>query len=308
VKVRAALDIRPWTTAERYVRVLAAFEALDEGAALGIIVDHEPRALRVRFSELHPGCYVWAQRNLDEDYWEVTVRRVAPLGKDAEPNEALLHCSSLFNELPETARKRLAQAAIPRVLDAGATVVEQGTLWPYLGLVAAGSVISVVSTDAGRDYALDETFASDVFGEIQALDTGVTIARYEAGQEETSILLLPRDLVLELADGDGHFARGLATACAQRSRLLHEMLYARVSKPTISRLAATILPYSTRNDGFSKALQPLPWMTQSQLARAVGTVNDVVGRDLAALQAAGAVDLRNGRIVRIDEARLRHFL
>lgn len=49
-------------------------------------------------------------------------------------------------------------------------------------------------------------------------------------------------------------------------------------------------------------------MTQSDLARSAGTVNDVVGRDLAVLQAAGAVDLSYGRVVRIDEVRLREFL
>lgn len=306
MKVGAPLDVRAWTTAER--RVLAAFEALDQGATMRIIVDHEPRALRLRFGEVHAGCYVWAQRNLGEDYWETSIRRVAPLGKDAGPREALLHCSSLFNGLRKMARKTLAESAIQRILDAGTTIVEQGVSWPYLGLVASGSVTAMVTTDAGRDYSLYEAFASDVFGEIQALDTGVTIARYDAGPAEMTILLLPRDLVIELADADGRFARRLATVCAQRSRLLHEMLYARVAKPTISRLAAVILPYATRSDGLAKALQPLPWMTQSQLACAAGTVNDVVGRDLAVLQAAGAVDLHHGRIARIDEVRLRRFL
>lgn len=72
------------------------------------------------------------------------------------------------------------RSRVQRVFSRGATVVEQGTSWPYVGLVASGSV-TIARTDAGRDYCLYEAFPSDVFGEIQGLDTGVTIARYDAG-------------------------------------------------------------------------------------------------------------------------------
>jgi CRP-like cAMP-binding protein len=214
----------------------------------------------------------------------------------------------LFTDLGASARKMLAEAAVQRVYRTGATVVDRGTSWPYFGLVTSGSVTSMVSTDAGRDYCLYVAFPADVFGEIQALDTGVTIARYDAGAPKTTILFLPRSLVLDLADNDGKFARRLAAVCAQRARLLHEMLYARVAKSTITRLAAVILPYAERTEGFAKSLQPLLSMTQRQLACAAGTVKDVVGRDLAALHAGGAVELCNGRVVRVNEARLRDFL
>jgi CRP-like cAMP-binding protein/uncharacterized protein (DUF2249 family) len=305
---RAELDVRSWTTAQRYERVLAAFEALGQGEQVRIIVDHEPRALRLHLSEVRAGHYVWTQRNLGEDYWEATIKRVAPLSDVAHPYEALLHRTSLFTDLRLPARKALAQAAVQRHFVAQTTIVEQGTAWPFIGLVVSGSVTSMVGTDAGRDYCLFEAFPFDIFGEIQVLDTGGTIARYEAGREETTILLLPRNVVLDLADNDGRLSRRFAEVCAQRARLLHEMLYARMTKPTINRLAAAILPYATRTEGFAKALQPLPSMTQGQLASLAGTVKDVVGRDLAALQAAGAVDLSGGRITRIDEARLRSFL
>jgi len=277
-------------------------------AVLRIIVDHEPRALRLRLSELHGGHYVWTQRNLGENYWEATILRTAPLGADATPGEAVLHSSWLCNGLEPSARKRMAAAAAIRHFLTGMAISEQGERWPYLGLVSHGSVVATVCTDSGRDYCLFEASPFDVFGELQALDTGVTIARYDAGASDTEVMLLPRDIVLETADADGRFARRLATICAQRGRLLHEMLYARIAKPTIARLAAIILPYATRTDGFGAALAPLTSMTQSQLARAAGTVKDVTGRDLAILHAAGAIKLRAGRISQIDEARLRAFL
>jgi hypothetical protein len=97
--------------------------------------------------------------------------------------------------------------------------------------------------------------------------------------------------------------------CAKAGYMYHcSIFYVRVTKPTITCLAAVILPYAERTGGLAKSLQPLPSMTQSQLACAAGTVKDVVGRDLAKLPAAGVVALSSGRIVRINEARLRNFL
>lgn len=305
---RLPLDVRSLTTAQRYDRVLAEFDRLGQRESVRVIVDHEPRALRLRMSEVHHGRYVWTQRNLGEDYWEAAIKRVAPLTGATNPHEALLHCTSLFGDLQPASRRVLAKAAVRRAFRAGATVVEQGASWPYIGLVVAGSVISIVGTEAGRDYYLYEAFPSDIFGEIQALDTGAAIARYEASAEDTTILLLPRDVLLELADDDGRLSLRFAEVCAQHARLFHEMLYARMTKPTINRLAVAILPYARRAKGLAKTLQPLPSMTQSQLACLAGTVKDVVGRDLAALQAAGAIDLHGGRIARIDEGRLRTFL
>lgn len=302
------IDVRPLTTAERYDRVLAEFASLRQGAALRVIVDHEPRALRLHLREKYRGRYVWAQRNLGEDCWEAIVRRVPPLAGAENPHEAFLHRSSLFTDLRPAARTALAEAAVQRVFDVKATIVEQGTPWPHVGLVVSGRVIAVVGTESGRDYYLYEAFPSDVFGEIQALDGGAAIARYQTGAEKTVVLLLPRDVLLQLAEADGGLSRRLAELCAQRARLLHEMLYARMTKPTLNRLAAAILPYATRTDGLATTLQPLPSMTQGQLACLAGTVKDVVGRDLAALQHAGAIDLCGGRIARIDEARLRNFL
>jgi len=307
-KTCAQLDVRTWTTAQRYDRVLAEFAAVRTGESVRVIVDHEPRALRLRLAEAHVGRYVWSQRNLGEDYWEATIRRVAPLTDATHPHEALLHCTALFGDLRPSARAVLARAALQRDFSAGSTIVEQGSSWPYVGLVVSGRVSSTVGTEGGRDYHLYEASPSDIFAEIQALDTGSAIARYQAGEQETTILLLPRDVLLGIADNDGRLSRRFAEVCAQRARLLHEMLYARITKPTLSRLAAAILPYATRTEGLANTLQPLPSMTQSQLACLAGTVKDVVGRDLAALQAAGAIDLRGGRVARIDEARLRSFL
>lgn len=304
----AEFDFRSEPTTQRYEHVLSAFAVLPIGESVRIVLDHEPRPLRSRFVELYAGSYVWVQRYLGGECWEVTIRRISHRVKIPDEPDALLACSPLFADLSITARRVLARAAIQKVVRAGTAAVEQGVSWPYFALVASGSITAIVNTDTGRDYTLFEALPSDLFGELQALDGGLSIARFVAASQESRIFLFPQASVLELADSDGRFARQLATITAQRARLLGELLYARVTKPTIARLSAVILTYTTAADGMEKALPPLPSLTQVRLASMVGTVKDVVGRDLAELRAAGALDLSGGRITSVNESRLRTFL
>ena len=258
---------------------------------------------------MHAGRYVWTQRNLGEDYWEATIQRVAPLRDAAYTHEALLHCAWLFTDLGPAARRTLAQAAVRRVYGPGAAIVEQGMTWPNIGFVVSGSVTAMVGTETGRDYYLYEAFPFDIFGEIQALNTGGTIARTRPARQRPRPCRYRATSCSALPTAMEELSRRFAELCAQRARLLHEMLYARMTKPTVNRLAAAILPYATRTEGLAAVLPPLPSMTQAQLAALTGTVKDVIGREQStALRAAGAIDLCGGRIARIDEARLRHFL
>lgn len=305
---RAEIDARPLTTAKRFKLVSRAFDNLRDGESLKVILDHEPLGLRRWLGEVYAGRYIWTQRNLGENYWQATVQRTALTLKDASSVTFALRSSWTCSVLTERALERLSVAAVRRSVAADETVAAQGENWAHFGVVTRGSVIASVGTDTGREYTVYESVPFDLFAEVQALDAGAAFARFDGGVGGADVLVLPRDLVLELADDDGRFARRLATTCAQRVRRLHEILYAQLTRPTIARLAAAILPYAVRAERAAPAMPPLPSMTQTQLARAAGTVKDVTGRDLATLASYGAIELRKGKIVRIDETRLRGFL
>lgn len=294
----AEFDLRPEQLRHSHEQVMSKFAVLPVGESIRIILDHEPRPLRSRFGELYARSYVWTQRYLGGEFWEATIRRTSHRVQTSGEPEALFACSPLFADISTNARRVLAKAAIQKVMHSGTAVIEQGVSWPYFGIVATGSITAIVNTDAGRDYTLFEAWPTDIFGEIQGLDEGCTFARFVVTSRETTVFLIPRAAIINLADCDGRFARQLATLAAQRARLLGELLYARATKPTIARLSAILLPYGTQPDRMGKALPPLPSMTQVELARLVGTVKDVVGRDLAELRAAGALVLSGGRIIR----------
>jgi len=304
----AEFDLRFDSTQEQYARVLATFAALPTGESLRIIADHEPRPLRCRFGELYADNYVWTQRHLGENFWEATIRRITHQAKPLDESEAVLACSPLFADVSVNARRALAKVAIQRVVSAGAAIVEQGDSWPYLGVVASGGITGIVNTHTGRDYTTFETSPYDVFGVLGVLDAGLAFSRFVATSETNTILMLPRAAVLDMAKRDGYFACQLGAAAAQRARLLGELLYARITKPTIARLAAAILPYATKRGSMASALPSLSRMNQVQLARMTGTVKDVVGRDLVQLRSAGAVDLFRGRVISINDSKLQAFL
>jgi CRP/FNR family transcriptional regulator, cyclic AMP receptor protein len=293
---------------QQHDHVLSEFSTLPVGKSLRVVVDHEPRQLRFRFNELYAGCYVWTQRYLGEGFWVAIIRCIARRAEPPDEREAVLACSPLFADVSTSDLAVLAERASQKIVAAGTVIVEQGSSWPYFGVVATGSVAAIVNTSTGRDYALFEALPSDLFGEVQALDGGASIARFVAASQGSTILMIPRASVVNLATRDGLFGIRLATLLAQRARLFGELLYARAAKPTIGRLAAAILPYATRSDSMAPALFPLSSMSQVELARIVGTVKDVVGRDLAELREAGALSLSGGRITNINESRLRPFL
>lgn len=304
----AEVDLRSEPIARSHERVCAAFATLRVGEAVRVVVDHEPRPLRLCLNDRFPGNYVWTQRFLGESSWEAWIRRTEFGLNTRSDHETVLSCSPLSAEISDRDRRLLLSDAVYKKIRAHEAVVEQGVCWPSMGVVISGTITATVGTETGRDYVLFEALPGDWFGELQALDGGVTIARFVAETGDSEVLLVPRTRIRTLAARDPRFASQLALMTAQRARLLSDLLYARVVKPTISRLAAAILPYATQPHGLAEAIPSLQSVTQIQLARTVGTAKEVVARDLAELKSAGAVRLQRGRVVAIDEARLRRFL
>ncbi|MGH7714524.1 MAG: helix-turn-helix domain-containing protein, partial [Vulcanimicrobiaceae bacterium] len=68
--------------------------------------------------------------------------------------------------------------------------------------------------------------------------------------------------------------------------------------------ARALLPYAGPAEGLVPTLPPLSQMSQAQIATIAGTVRVVAARGLAKLEKEHAIELRRGRVIRID----RHLL
>jgi uncharacterized protein (DUF2249 family)/CRP-like cAMP-binding protein len=301
------LDVRALPTWERHPRIFAAFDTLREGETLTILTDHEPRPLRLEFEQLRPEQFVLAQRQLGEQRWEAVVWRARRDDARDGLGGVFARCAVFARASGET-RQALARVAVERALTAKEPLVAQDAHWPYLGIVREGALAAIAGSSGGREQILFEIFPLETFSEIEALDGGRALARIVPTSRVARIVLVPRAVILSLMIDDVVLTRALQTACAQRARSLAGRLVARVTQPTIARVAAAILPYAPPAAGLSPTLPPLRQMSQTRLAIAAGTVKEVVARVIAELEAAGAIQREGGHIARADRAKLVAFL
>jgi CRP-like cAMP-binding protein/uncharacterized protein (DUF2249 family) len=297
--------------------IFSAFDSLGLGETLVLVNDHEPRPLRLQFEELRPGRFSWSPHNLGNDHWEVEIRPVVV--SEVEPESAgspsvsesvlaVLRRSALFGEVAAATQMQCADQATYQHLARGAVIMRQGELWPFVGIVCEGMLAIVTGSAQGREHLLYEVLPLETFGELAALDNGVTFGNAKVISRTALIALIPRQAFLDAFTKDAALARSFAHVAAQRVRVLVERATAQVSQSTLSRVAAAILPYAAPDRGLAEALPPLDVLSLPDLAIAAGTVREVVGRALLVLERAHAIERTRGHVVRVDRERLQEFI
>lgn len=303
----SVLDLRSTPTWERHGLVCGAFSDLRDDETLHLIYDYEPRPLRRRFEKTFSHRFVWAQRRLARERWEIALRKL-PVPSDVRSVTHFMQRCPIFSNVSEPTHRLLASVAETRSVRRKTTIAEQESDWPFLGLVRKGRVFAIVGTPFGRDQILFEALETEVFGNIVLFDGGATIARFATLADSADLLLFPRAEVLQAAEVDSRFALALAAAATQQVRAIAELVQAHVSKKIIARVAAALRPYAPIESGLA-AVDPayLPSLRLTQIATATGTVKEVVARAVAELEKGGAVRRVRGRIALIDRAKLTDF-
>jgi CRP/FNR family transcriptional regulator, cyclic AMP receptor protein len=306
--VENRLDLRGTPTWEHHAQTCKAFDDLSGEQVLYITYDYEPRPLRQRFAEQYAEHFVWSQRRVGDGRWEVALRRLNS-GNDRNSLATFLDRCPVFSVANGETRAALARIAVTRSIGRNQSIAGQAMDWPFLGAVREGRIFAIAETPEGRDQILFEVAPYEVFGDIIVFDRGATIARFATLSSSAEIVLLPRADVLSCAAKDAGFAMAVAESCAQRTRTLIELVCAHVSKPTIARVAAAILPHAPTDFGLAP-VDPgsIHLLRLNQLAASAGTVKEVVARALAQLESAGAIKRARGRIASIDRGRLANFV
>lgn len=305
--MESVLDLRSTPAWERHGLVCGAFSDLRDDETLHLIYDYEPRPLRRRFESTFSHRFVWTQRRLARERWEISLRKLAVPG-DARSTTHFMHRCPIFSNSSEPTRRLLASVAEVRSVRRKTTIAEQESDWPFLGVVRKGRVFAIIGPPFGRDQILFEALETEVFGNIVLFDGGATIARFATLADPADLLLFPRAEVLQAAEADSRFALALAAAATQQVRTIAELVNAHVSKNTIARVAAALRPYAPTESGLAM-VDPanLPSLRLTQIATATGTVKEVVARAVAELEKAGAIRRVRGRIAFIDRGKLGAF-
>lgn len=202
--------------------------------------------------------------------------------------QVLARCP-LFAELPEEDLAALAVVAYRRRLDTGETLFYAAEPAQGMHIVMSGRVkVFVVSPASGREVVLTVERPYGTVAELVALDGGVYPASSEAAEPSELLILEQEGFQRVLHDRPG-VALHLMRMLGRRLRRLVGLLEALSFQEVIHRLAAYLLSEARKGLPFALA-------TNAEIAAQLGTVPELVSRNLSRLL-AGEVITMNGRTV-----------
>jgi len=187
-----------------------------------------------------------------------------------------------FSELPETEMRALAHVAIPKRYDTGDTLFYEGDPCQGIWIVIEGAVKIMKASPSGRQLVLATQQAPSTIAEVPVFDGGPYPATVSAIGATQTLLLLTSDF---LAACQRNPTLPLRFLHVFGSRLRHLVgLVERITFGSIrQRLATELLSFADQagTDRFQ-----LP-ETHEELATRLGTVREVVSRNLGRFQSEG---------------------
>ncbi len=168
---------------------------------------------------------------------------------------------------------------------------------PCYGLyvVKSGRVRIFKSSPEGREQVLFIAKQGDSFNDVPVFDGGPNPASASA-LEPATVYAIPKEALLSLV-ADCPAAQAIIKLFAARLRHLTVMVEDLSFRSVVSRLAKMLL------DRAEVAGEPSR-LTQDEMAAIVGSVRDVIGRALKALERTGAIKIEGQRILVTDPEKL----
>lgn len=184
--------------------------------------------------------------------------------------------------LSPAGRRELAARGVTRPFRADEVLWRRGGEPRGLFIVLKGGV-RVVRGSAGRQYVLHREGPGGTLGEVP-LFAGGTYPATVIAEEPTECLVLSLPAIEAAVARDPRLARLLLGRLSGRVRELARRLDRVTTQPVATRLAGYLLRRHEETDGpFSLG------QSQSRLAEDLGTVREVVVKELRALVAAGVI-------------------
>lgn len=202
-------------------------------------------------------------------------------------DEALLDKVARFGDLNPRARREIAARSTLLRVRSGGVLWRAGDSARGLVVLLSGRVRVIRSNPDGRRHVIHREGPGAMLGEVPLLDGGGYPATAEVEVEVTGILVTREALDAAIL-ADASFARVLLEGLARRVRHLVDRLDALASLDVRSRLARSLLARAETGPVFTLGA------SQAHLAEELGTVREVVVRNLGALRRRGILG-REGR-------------
>lgn len=168
-----------------------------------------------------------------------------------------------------------------------------------LYVVKAGQVRIYKSSAEGREQVLLIARPGDSFNDVPVFDGGPNPASASALKPAT-VYIIPKETLLSLV-ADCPAALAIIKLLSKRLRHLTMVVEDLSFRSIVSRLAKMLLDLAV----VEEEATPIPRLTQDEMAAMVGSVRDVIGRALKALEGTGAIRIEGQRLFVEDPEKLR---
>jgi CRP-like cAMP-binding protein len=231
----------------------------------------------------------------------VDVRTMATPALDAIET---LRRVSFFAVLPEDKLRNLAGHCVVRRIPKDEILVGEGEPCDGLFIVQSGAIKIFKMAENGREQVLVIERAGSTVGELSVFDGG-TFPASALAAEDSTLLFLPKREFLELCRRNSEVAFAVIRSLAWRFRYLTSLVEELSLKEVSHRLArflrdrALKLGVRTRR-GIEFPLEE----TNQQIGAEIGTVRDLVSRNLRRFVDRGIIRLERRKVIVLDIAEL----
>ena len=211
----------------------------------------------------------------------------------------VLQRTPLFAGLSPREVHALAERALERSFRAGEALFHEGGPCHGLFVLGKGSVKIFKTSPAGREVMLAVESAPSSVAEVPLFDGGPYPATVSAIDAVTAYLISKQDF-RQFCLGHPEVALKVLAVAGERLRQLVSVVEAISFGSVRQRLAGTLLEFgrTAGRDRFKFAL------THQELASRLGTVREVVSRNLSRFQAEGLIRIDRREIHLLDAAGL----
>ncbi len=222
-----------------------------------------------------------------------------------ESHEAVLRQTPLFANLTDAEMRALRARVSSRHLQKGELLFTEGDACTGLFLVAVGKVRIFKLSTGGREQVLAVEGPGSSFAELPVFDGGNYPAS-AAAMEETDVLFVSRKDFQNFCREHPEVALKVIAVVGSRLRRLVGIIEELSFTTVRQRLIAAILRLTRTNGAATKdGIQIELPQSHQELAAELGTVRELVSRNLSRLQAEGFLELEGRRIVVKDLEALR---
>src|SRR5215471_1317250 len=217
-----------------------------------------------------------------------------------EAQKQVLSKVPIFSGLSASEMEFIASRAIPRKYSRGQIVFSEGDSCSGLYVVAAGHVRIYKTSSSGREQVLSIDGPGSSVAELPVFDGGNYPASVSTVDEATLLFISKQDFQ-ELCLAHPQVALKVLRVVGARLRRLVGIIEELSFTTVRHRLAAFLLRLANREDvRKSDGIEILLPASNQEFAAQIGTVRELVSRNLSRLQAEGIIEV-DGRNVLIRD-------